>query len=124
VGSKVYIRDGSNLERCVLLFFSTNFRGIGGVAATLLCAGLASFQGGAEEPFEPSYIDPVLEPWRWQSFPELKGTGLRCLTEAADGAMWFGTNEGGAPVRWAGMEDLHPCRWTYRRTRESSLCGE
>jgi methyl-accepting chemotaxis protein len=84
------------------LFSSTNFRGIGVVAATLLCVGLASFQGGAAEPFEPSYVDPVLEPWRWQSFPELKGTGLRCLTEAADGAMWFGTNEG--VRRYDGLE--------------------
>ncbi|MCZ6635915.1 MAG: ATP-binding protein [bacterium] len=48
----------------------------------------------ARKPYRPVYPNPVLESWRWQVFPELKGLGLRCLAEAKDGAMWFGTNEG------------------------------
>jgi hypothetical protein len=48
----------------------------------------------AEQPFTPERWDPVLEPWRWQSFPELKGAGLRCLAQDEDGHMWFGVNEG------------------------------
>jgi len=38
--------------------------------------------------------DPVLESWRWRSFPELKGLGLRCMAEDRDGRMWFGTDDG------------------------------
>jgi hypothetical protein len=38
--------------------------------------------------------DPVLEPWRCRSFPELRGLGLRSLAEDRDGAMWFGVDEG------------------------------
>ncbi len=46
------------------------------------------------QPYSPVLSDPVLEPWRWRSFPELKGLGLRCLAEAKDGAIWFGADEG------------------------------
>ena len=45
-------------------------------------------------PYQSGYVDPVLQPWRWRTFPELKGQGLRCLAQARDGAMWFGTSEG------------------------------
>ncbi len=38
--------------------------------------------------------EPVLESWRWRSFPELKGLGLRCMAEDRDGNMWFGTDGG------------------------------
>ena len=51
-------------------------------------------EGWGFEPYEPVQPDPVLESWRWRSFPELKGKGLFCLTEAADGAMWFGLDSG------------------------------
>ncbi|MDA0747649.1 MAG: PDZ domain-containing protein, partial [bacterium] len=44
----------------------------------------------AEKPYVPIQADPLLEPWRWRSFPELKGLGLNCLAEDRDGNMWFG----------------------------------
>ena len=44
--------------------------------------------------YQPVLSDPALESWRWRSFPELKGRGLRCLVESRDGAIWFGTDEG------------------------------
>jgi hypothetical protein len=51
-------------------------------------------EGWSVEPYEPVRPDPVLESWRWRSFPEFKGKGLFCLTEASDGAMWFGHDTG------------------------------
>ena len=51
-------------------------------------------EGWGVEPYEPVQPDPVLESWRWRSFPELKGKGLFCLTEARDGAIWFGLDSG------------------------------
>ena len=55
-------------------------------------------------PHQLQQPDPVLEPWRWQSFPELKGQGLRCLAEGTDGSLWFGVENGVRRydgVRWA-----------------------
>ena len=49
----------------------------------------------AATPYQPTCSDPALEPWRWRSFPELKGLGLRCMAEDRDGDMWFGTAQGG-----------------------------
>jgi ligand-binding sensor domain-containing protein len=48
----------------------------------------------AVRPYTPVHPDPVLEPWRWRSFPELKGLGLRCIAEAKDRAIWFGVEDG------------------------------
>ncbi len=48
----------------------------------------------AATPYQPVHPDPVLESWRWRSFPELKGLGLQCMAEDKDGNMWFGTNDG------------------------------
>jgi hypothetical protein len=48
----------------------------------------------ASQPFHPTLADPVVEPWRWRTFPELSGLGLQCLTEGKDGTMWFGTADG------------------------------
>lgn len=45
-------------------------------------------------PYVPKHPDPLTETWRWTAFPELKGHGLRCLTQSQDGHMWFGTDEG------------------------------
>ena len=63
-----------------------------------VCLGLASGsfldRGEASQPYTPSSPDPVLESWRWRSFPELKGLGLRCMAEDKDGNMWFGVDEG------------------------------
>lgn len=56
----------------------------------------------AVKSYVPRSGDPVLESWRWHVYPELKGKGLRCLAEASDGAMWFGTNRG--VWRYDGLE--------------------
>ena len=61
--------------------------------ATILCL-LWTVSAFAVQPYTPVHPDPVLEPWRWRSFPELKGLGLRCLAEDKDGNMWFGVNDG------------------------------
>lgn len=47
--------------------------------------------GWAAKPYVPIHPDPVLEPWRWRSFPELKGQDVRCIAEDTNGHMWFGT---------------------------------
>jgi signal transduction histidine kinase/ligand-binding sensor domain-containing protein len=48
----------------------------------------------AAEPYTSVHPDPMLESWRWRSFPELKGHGLTCLAQDAGGNMWFGTEDG------------------------------
>ncbi|MFP6643893.1 MAG: hypothetical protein VCF24_10100 [Candidatus Latescibacterota bacterium] len=55
-------------------------------------------------PFIPTHPDPLLEEWRWRSFHELKGKGLRCLAEGMDGSMWFGVD--------AGVERYDGVHWT------------
>lgn len=47
----------------------------------------------AVEPYQPVTIDPVLEPWRWREVDILNGLGVRCMTEAPDGTLWFGCIE-------------------------------
>ena len=44
--------------------------------------------------YQPVYSDPAREPWRWRSFPELDGLGLRCMAEDSSGNMWFGVDDG------------------------------
>ncbi len=64
----------------------------------LLSIGVASGAFASEclaaRPYQPVHPDPVLESWRWRSFPELNGLGLRCMAEAKDKAMWFGVDDG------------------------------
>lgn len=48
----------------------------------------------AAKPYVPVHPDPVLEPWRWRSFPELKGQDVRCMAEDTNGHIWFGTKDG------------------------------
>ena len=48
----------------------------------------------AIRPYRPRHPDPVLQSWRWRSFPELRGMGLRCFAQAGNGSLWFGTDEG------------------------------
>ena len=55
---------------------------------------LASITSWAVEPYQPVHPDPILETWRWRSFPELKGLGLACMAEDRDGNMWFGVTDG------------------------------
>lgn len=59
-----------------------------GIAIVL---GLSAF---AAEPYQPVHADPLLEPWRWQTFQELRGLDLQCMVEGPDGTMWFGTGDG------------------------------
>jgi signal transduction histidine kinase/ligand-binding sensor domain-containing protein len=60
----------------------------------LLCVATTTSPISGVEAYEPIRPDPLLEPWRWTSFPELKGMGLRCIAEGTDGCMWFGVNDG------------------------------
>jgi len=64
------------------------------VLCFFLFAVLVTTDCEAVRPYQPIHPDPVLESWRWRSFPELKGVGLQCLTEDKNGHMWFGTDEG------------------------------
>ena len=61
---------------------------------TLLVLGLAAAECWAVRPYTPVHPDPVLEPWRWTTFPELKGLGLWCMAEDKEGRMWFGVKDG------------------------------
>jgi len=65
-------------------------------AVTLACVLLALFvtECRAVCPYTPVHSDPVLEPWRWTVFPELRGFGLWCVAEDHDGNMWFGGRDG------------------------------
>ena len=56
--------------------------------------GLSTGVSRATRPYRPTHPDPVLESWRWRSFPELKGLGLRCMTEDSRGSIWFGVDDG------------------------------
>lgn len=44
------------------------------------------------QPYQPTHPDPIQETWRWQTFPNLKGTGVRSIAQSTDGAIWFGTD--------------------------------
>ena len=68
----------------------------------------------AVQPYTPVHPDPMLESWRWRSYPELKGLGLRCMAEDRDGNMWFGVDAG--VVRYDGVS------WTTY-TPEDGLLG-
>ena len=48
----------------------------------------------AVKPYVPVHPDPMLESWRWRSFHELEGQGVRCIAEDTNGHMWFGTQDG------------------------------
>lgn len=64
----------------------------------------------ALQTYVPVSPDPVLEPWRWRSFPELKGLGLQCMVEDRNGYIWFGTDDG--VVHYDGI------RWTHYTSQE------
>ena len=38
--------------------------------------------------------DPLVEPWRWRSYPELSGQRIRVVAETAQGTVFFGTRGG------------------------------
>lgn len=45
-------------------------------------------------PYQPVFGDPMIEPWRWRTFPHLSGLDALCVAEGTDGTMWFGTANG------------------------------
>ncbi len=60
----------------------------------LIALALVVCPAQAARPYQPVPSDPLLEPWRWRSFPDLRGLDLQCMVEAPDGTMWFGTGDG------------------------------
>ena len=71
------------------------------VRTCLLLLVLTMSSAHAVRPYQPQLRDPMLEPWRWRSFSQLEGKGLRCLAEDADGNIWFGINRG--TIRYDGL---------------------
>ena len=59
--------------------------------AFLALGGLCCF--GAQS-YQPVYGDPMIEPWRWRTFSDLRGLDAQCVIEAKDGTIWFGTDDG------------------------------
>jgi signal transduction histidine kinase/ligand-binding sensor domain-containing protein len=72
-------------------------RGQSGWLGLCLALGVFVFAGvtcDASRPYAPVVGDPLLEPWRWRTFPDLSGLDVQCMTEGADGTIWFGTANG------------------------------
>ena len=59
----------------------------------LFVLALSAADCWAVRPYTPVHPDPVLEPWRWRSFPELDGLELSCIAEDRNGRMWFGADD-------------------------------
>ena len=53
----------------------------------------------------PKVVDPMSEPWRWQHIKKLDGLGVLNITQALDGALWFGLAHG--VVRYDGLQWHH-----------------
>jgi signal transduction histidine kinase len=58
----------------------------------LLACGV--WPGRGVEAYLPVAGDPLVESWRWTTYPELSGLAAQCMTEGSDGKMWFGTVSG------------------------------
>ena len=78
-----------------------------------VCLFLLSVPAHAVQPYTPVQPDPFLEPWRWRSFPELSGKGLKCLAEDGDGNVWFGLRDG--------VERYDGKTWTFYTERDGLL---
>ena len=72
------------------------------VSLCLLCGIVPYKCAFSADPSLLRTANPLLEPWRISHFPELKGRGLRCIAEDADGNIWFGLRDGA--VRYDGYE--------------------
>ena len=72
---------------------------------------LSPFPLHASAPYQPVMGDAVDESWRWASLHVSKG--LRCLAEAEDGTIWFGTN--------AGVRCYDGWRWTTYTPKDGLL---
>ncbi|MDX2247070.1 MAG: helix-turn-helix domain-containing protein [Bacteroidia bacterium] len=44
--------------------------------------------------YKPADPNPFKESWRWQSFDELEGRGVRSVFEDVEGTIWFATDQG------------------------------
>ncbi|MBI2511462.1 MAG: hypothetical protein HYV96_05750 [Opitutae bacterium] len=64
------------------------------LARHVLWLGLAAVALHGARPYQPVSSDPLLESWRWRSFPELSGLDAQCVAAAPDGSLWFGTGDG------------------------------
>jgi C4-dicarboxylate-specific signal transduction histidine kinase/ligand-binding sensor domain-containing protein len=67
---------------------------VGLLLAVYTLVGLCASPAQSVRPYQPTKLDPVADPWRWQQFPKLRGLGLQCMAQAVDSTMWFGTEEG------------------------------
>jgi signal transduction histidine kinase/ligand-binding sensor domain-containing protein len=65
---------------------------IGSVLIAILALGSLCCFGA--RPYQPIQGDPLLEFWRWRTFPDLSGLDVQCMSEGRDGTMWFGTANG------------------------------
>lgn len=76
-------------------------RGLCWIGCTIMVLiGCCRITTGAET-YQPRLANPLNEPWRWHSFSELKGRGLRCLAEGFNKEMWFGVEQGA--MRYDGL---------------------
>ncbi|WP_116127037.1 response regulator [Lewinella sp. IMCC34183] len=66
--------------------------GAGGLLLTLLAVTTGAL--GATDPYRPTIVNPLTEAWRWRHFPELDGTGIRCIAETADRRVFVGCSKG------------------------------
>ena len=48
----------------------------------------------AVQPYEPNIVDPILESWRWRHIERIDGLSFQCMTQDANGVMWFGLRNG------------------------------
>ena len=61
---------------------------------SFLLLALAALPLSAATPYTPVHPDPVLEPWRWTVFSDIRGLDLSCMAEDKAGRLWFGTDNG------------------------------
>jgi len=59
----------------------------------------------AVQPYEPNIVDPILESWRWRHIERLDGLSFQCMTQDANGVMWFGLRNG--VLRYDGQQWRH-----------------
>ncbi len=97
----------TGLDRCSEAIYRLA-KGIGLLALCALHFALCASPAWAIRPYAPVHPDPVLESWRWRSFPELKGLGLASMAEDRDGNMWFGMRDGARRydgVKWTAFTE-------------------
>jgi hypothetical protein len=88
-------------ERSSLTLLSKTVSVWGWLVLCLLALGSNRCLGA--KPYQPVFGDPMLETWRWRTFPELSGLDALCMAEGTDGTMWFGTANGlwsGDGIEW------------------------